>query len=290
MKFRKKLLVGAVAATLALSVFALAGCSNGSSSTSASASASTSASTASDDKVITVGATVPHYDILKDAVAPLLEKEGYELKLTEFTDYVQPNDAVEQGSLDANYFQHISYLNSFNEEKGTHLVSVGYVHYEPFGLYAGKTANIDDLADGAVVAVPDDTTNEARALLLLQQVGLITLKDGADLTATVNDIADNPKNLQIKEVEAANVSHVLADCDLGVINGNYAISAGIDISTALATEASDGVVAEQYGNVLVVKDGNQNSPKIQALYKALTSPEVKQYMEDTYKGAVVPLF
>ena len=287
MKFNKKVLVGAVAATLALSVFALAGCSS-SSSSSASASGSTSA--AGDDKVITVGATVPHYDILTDAVAPLLEKEGYTLKVTEFTDYVLPNTNVEQGELDANYFQHINYLDSFNQENGTHLVSVGYVHYEPFGIYAGKSSSLTDVKDGAVVAVPDDTTNEARALLLLQQEGLITLEDGAGLTATVKDIADNPKNLQIKEVEAANGPHVLADCDFGVINGNYAISAGIDIKSALAVESSEGLVAGQYGNVLVVKDGNQDSPKIQALYKALTSPEVKQYMEDTYKGAVVPLF
>ena len=284
MKFKKTLLVGAVAATLALSAFALAGCSGGSSSSS------TTSTSSSDDKTITVGATVPHYDILKDAVAPLLEKEGYTLKLTEFTDYVQPNNSVEQGELDANYFQHINYLDQFNAENGTHLVSVGYVHYEPFGIYAGKSSSLKDIADGATSAVPDDTTNEARALLLLQQEGLITLKDGAGLTATTNDIAENPKNLQIKEVEAANVSHVLADCDFGVINGNYAISAGIDISSALAVESSEGLVAGQYGNVLVVKDGNQNSEKIQALYKALTSDEVKKYMEETYKGAVVPLF
>lgn len=284
MKFKKTLLVGAVAATLALSAFALAGCSGGSSSNS------TTSTSSSDDKTITVGATVPHYDILKDAVAPLLEKEGYTLKLTEFTDYVQPNNSVEQGELDANYFQHINYLDQFNAENGTHLVSVGYVHYEPFGIYAGKSSSLKDIADGATIAVPDDTTNEARALLLLQQEGLITLKDGAGLTATTNDIAENPKNLQIKEVEAANVSHVLADCDFGVINGNYAISAGIDISSALAVESSEGLVAGQYGNVLVVKDGNQNSEKIQALYKALTSDEVKKYMEETYKGAVVPLF
>lgn len=291
MKFNKKIVAGVVAATLALSVFALAGCSSSSNSASASASASTSASaSASADKTIKIGATVPHYDILKDAVAPLLEKEGYTLDLKEFTDYVLPNTNVEQGELDANYFQHISYLNSFNEENKTHLVSVGYVHYEPFGLYAGKTASLDAIQDGAIIAVPDDTTNEARALLLLQQEGLIKLADGAGLTATTKDIVENPKNLQIKEVEAANVSHVLADCDFGVINGNYAIAAGISIDTALAIESSEGVVAEQYGNVLVVKDGAQNSPKIQALFKALTSPEVKKYMEDTYKGAVVPLF
>ena len=286
MKFNKKVLVSALAATLALSVFALAGCSSGSSSSSTNASSSSS----SDDKVITVGATIPHYDILKDAVAPLLEKEGYTLKVTEFTDYVLPNTNVEEGELDANYFQHINYLDSFNAENGTHLVSVGYVHYEPFGIYAGKSNSLSNVQDGAVIAVPNDTTNEARALLLLQQEGLITVDENAGLTATTKDITSNPKNLQIKEVEAANVPHVLADCDFGVINGNYAISAGLNVNDALAIESSEGLVAGQYGNVLVVKDGNQNTPKIQALYKALTSDEVKKYMEETYKGAVVPLF
>ena len=286
MKFNKKVLVSALATTLALSVFALAGCSSGSSSSSTNASSSSS----SDDKVITVGATIPHYDILKDAVAPLLEKEGYTLKVTEFTDYVLPNTNVEEGELDANYFQHINYLDSFNAENGTHLVSVGYVHYEPFGIYAGKSNSLSNVQDGAVIAVPDDTTNEARALLLLQQEGLITVDENAGLTATTKDITSNPKNLQIKEVEAANVPHVLADCDFGVINGNYAISAGLNVNDALAIESSEGLVAGQYGNVLVVKDGNQNTPKIQALYKALTSDEVKKYMEETYKGAVVPLF
>ena len=169
-------------------------------------------------------------------------------------------------------------------------MSVGYVHYEPFGIYAGKSNSLSNVQDGAVIAVPDDTTNEARALLLLQQEGLITVDENAGLTATTKDITSNPKNLQIKEVEAANVPHVLADCDFGVINGNYAISAGLNVNDALAIESSEGLVAGQYGNVLVVKDGNQNTPKIQALYKALTSDEVKKYMEETYKGAVVPLF
>ena len=180
MKFNKKVLVSALAATLALSVFALAGCSSGSSSSSTNASSSSS----SDDKVITVGATIPHYDILKDAVAPLLEKEGYTLKVTEFTDYVLPNTNVEEGELDANYFQHINYLDSFNAENGTHLVSVGYVHYEPFGIYAGKSNSLSNVQDGAVIAVPDDTTNEARALLLLQQEGFITVYDNGVLYST----------------------------------------------------------------------------------------------------------
>ena len=279
MALKNKAVAFAAAAVLAVGCFGLTACG-----------ASQEASSG-DDKVITVGATpTPHAEVLENAVAPILEEQGYDLQVTVFEDYVQPNTAVESGELDANYFQHINYLDSFNQENGTHLVSVGYVHYEPFGIYAGKSSSLTDVKDGAVVAVPDDTTNEARALLLLQQEGLITLEDGAGLTATVKDIADNPKNLQIKEVEAANVPHVLADCDFGVINGNYAISAGIDIKSALAVESSEGLVAGQYGNVLVVKDGNQDSPKIQALYKALTSPEVKQYMEDTYKGAVVPLF
>ena len=279
-----------VASVLALALAAsLAACGSSTASSAASSAASSEAASA-ETTVLKVGASPsPHAEILEQ-VKPILAEQGIDLQITEFDDYVMPNTAVEDGSLDANYFQHINYLDSFNQENGTHLVSVGYVHYEPFGIYAGKSSSLTDVKDGAVVAVPDDTTNEARALLLLQQEGLITLEDGAGLTATVKDIADNPKNLQIKEVEAANVPHVLADCDFGVINGNYAISAGIDIKSALAVESSEGLVAGQYGNVLVVKDGNQDSPKIQALYKALTSPEVKQYMEDTYKGAVVPLF
>ena len=286
MKFNKKVLVGAVAATLALSVFALAGCS---SSSSSSASASGSASAANDDKVITVGATVPHYDILTDAVAPLLEKEGYTLKVTEFTDYVLPNTNVEQGELDANYFQHINYLDAFNEENGTNLVNAGYVHYEPFGLYAGKSSDLENIADGAKIAVPNDTTNEARALLLLQQEGLITLADGAGVTATTKDIVDNPKNLEIVELEAAQVSHSLQDVDFGIINGNYALEAGLSVADALAVESAEGVAAEQYGNIIAVADGNQDSEKIKALVAACQSDEVAKYIEDTYNGAVVPL-
>ena len=243
------------------------------------------------DKTITVAASsVPHAEILKNVVAGVLADEGYTLKVTEFEDYVQPNKVVEDGQIDANYFQHVNYLESFNKENNTHLKSVGYVHYEPFGLYAGKSKSLADIKDGAKIAVPDDTTNEARALLLLQQEGLIKLADGAGVTATKNDITENPHNIEIVEAEAANVSHVLADVDFGVINGNYALEAGLNVSDALATESSQGESAKQYGNVLVVKDGNQDQEKIKALYSALTSSKVKDYINSTYKNAVVALF
>ncbi|MGN8718134.1 MetQ/NlpA family ABC transporter substrate-binding protein [Ellagibacter isourolithinifaciens] len=283
--FKKK--KAALVATLALGAvlaFGLAGCGAQSASSDKSAGSS-------DDKTITVAATPsPHAEILNDAVKPLLEKEGYTLEVKEFTDYVQPNTVTEEGEVDANYFQHITYLNNFNEEKGTHLVSVADVHYEPFGLYPGKTKSLDALADGATVAVPNDATNEARALLLLQDAGLITLKDDAGINATTNDIVSNPKNLQLKEVEAATVPNIVADVDIACINGNYAIPAGFKTADALATESATSLAAEAYANVLVVKDGNQDSDKIKALVKALTSDEVRTYINDTYAGAVVPVF
>ncbi len=284
LNFKKK--KAALVATLALGAvlaFGLAGCG--------AQDASSDKSASSDDKTITVAATPsPHAEILNDAVKPLLEKEGYTLEVKEFTDYVQPNTVTEEGEVDANYFQHITYLNNFNEEKGTHLVSVADVHYEPFGLYPGKTKSLDALADGATVAVPNDATNEARALLLLQDAGLITLKDDAGINATTNDIVSNPKNLQFKEVEAATVPNIVADVDIACINGNYAIPAGFKTADALATESATSLAAEAYANVLVVKDGNQDSDKIKALVKALTSDEVRTYINDTYAGAVVPVF
>ena len=284
LNFKKK--KAALVATLALGAvlaFGLAGCG--------AQDASSDKSASSDDKTITVAATPsPHAEILNDAVKPLLEKEGYTLEVKEFTDYVQPNTVTEEGEVDANYFQHITYLNNFNEEKGTHLVSVADVHYEPFGLYPGKTKSLDALTDGATVAVPNDATNEARALLLLQDAGLITLKDDAGINATVNDIVSNPKNLQLKEVEAATVPNIVADVDIACINGNYAIPAGFKTADALATESATSLAAEAYANVLVVKDGNQDSDKIKALVKALTSDEVRTYINDTYAGAVVPVF
>ena len=279
---RNKKILGALLAVTALASLGLSGCGGSSSNT---------ATSKEDDKTITVAATpTPHAEILNKAVKPILKKDGYKLVVKEFTDYVQPNTATEEGEVDANYFQHITYLNNFNEEKGTHLVSVANVHYEPFGLYPGKTKSLDALADGATVAVPNDATNEARALLLLQDAGLIKLADGAGINATTNDIVENPKNLKLHEVEAATVPNVVADVDIACINGNYAIPAGFKTSDALATESATSLAAEAYANVLVVKDGNQDSDKIKALVKALTSDEVRTYINDTYAGAVVPVF
>ena len=285
---RIRLLIGALSAAALAGVLALAGCGSSGSGSSSNAGG---AQAGGESKTITVAASpTPHAEILNDAVKPLLEAEGYTLVVQEFTDYVLPNTATEEGEVDANYFQHQPYLDSFNEEKGTHLVSVEAVHFEPFGLYAGKTASLKDLKEGAVVAVPNDTTNEARALLLLEQEGLIKLKDGAGITATTNDIAENPLNLQIKELEAAAIPTVLADVDIACINGNYAQGASLSVEDALATEDATSLAAQTYANVLVVKDGNQNSEAIQTLAKALVSDEVKSYIEKTYDGAVVPVF
>ena len=243
-----------------------------------------------DDKTITVGATpAPHCEILEIA-KEVMAKDGFTLEIKEFNDYVIPNDSVEEGELDANYFQHITYMNSFNAEHGTHLVSVAGIHYEPFGLYAGKCASLAELADGAQIAVPNDSSNEARALLLLQQEGLITLKEGVGLAATKSDIIDNPHNYEIVEMDAHLLPSTLQDVDMAVINGNYAIDAGLKVSDAVAVEAADGAAAEAYVNVLTVKEGNENNAAVQALIKALQSAEVKAFIEETYDGAVVPLF
>ncbi len=242
------------------------------------------------DKTIKVGASVtPHAEIL--AVAKeILAEQGYTLEIVEYTDYVLPNTATESGELDANYFQHQPYLTNFNAENGTHLVSVVAVHYEPFGIYAGKTSSLDDLKDGATVAVPNDSTNEARALLLLQDAGLITLKDGVGMGAKITDIASNPKNLQISEIAAAQLPRSLADVDIAVINGNYALEGGLKVKDALLTEKADSEAAQTYANILVVKEGNENLPKIKALAEALTSQKVKDFINSTYDDAVLPIF
>ncbi len=248
-------------------------------------------SSSKEDKTITVAASpTPHAEILTNAVKPLLEKEGYTLEVKEFTDYVQPNTVTEEGEVDANYFQHKPYLDNFNTEKGTHLVSVEGVHFEPMGIYSKKLTNLSELKDGATVAVPNDATNEARALLLLQDQGLITLKDGAGIEATPNDIVSNPKNLSFKELEAATVPNVIDDVDIAIINGNYAAPAGFKTSEALASESAQSLAAQTYANILVVKEGNENSDKIKALAKALNSDEVRDYITKTYDGAVVAVF
>lgn len=263
---------------------------SGDSSAAGSSEAGSSAAAATGDKVITVGASPsPHAEILEAAKAAL-KAEGYELKVVEYTDYVQPNLALESKSLDANYFQHLPYLENFNKERGTKLVSVAAIHYEPFGIYAGKSKDLKSLPDGAKIAVPNDVTNEARALLLLADQGLITLKDNTDINATKQDIVENPHNIEIVEVEAAQVPRSLQDVDFGVVNGNFAIASGLNVADALATEAADSVAAKTYANIVVVREGDENSEKTQALVKALTTAEIKQFIENKYQGAVVPIF
>ena len=243
------------------------------------------------DKVITVAASpTPHAEILK-AAAKVLEKDGWTLEVKEYSDYVVPNNVVEDGEIDANYFQHQPYLDTFNAENGTHLVSVAQVHYEPFGIYAGTKSSIADLEDGDEIAIPNDGSNRARALLLLEANGIITLKEGVGMEATALDIVENPKNVEIVEMEAAQIAGVRDSVALAVINGNYALNAGLNAGTdAIATEDPNSVSAQTYANVLVVKEGNENTEKTQALVKALTSQEVKDYINETYSGAVVPIF
>ena len=290
MKMKKRLFALALSVVTCLS---LAACGGGSkapaaSSTSADAAASAATSTPASGTTLKVGATpAPHAEILEQ-VKPILAKEGITLDIVEYNDYNTPNDAVEDGSLDANYFQHITYMNNYNKDNGTHLVSVAEVHYEPFGLYAGKTASIADLPDGAQIAVPNDATNEARALLLLQSNGLIKLKDGAGLTATRRDIAENPKKLKIEEIEAAQLVRALPDVDLAIINGNYAILGGLKVADALSAEKADSIAATTYANILAVRAGDENRPELKALIDALKSDQVKEFMTKKYEGAVVP--
>ena len=244
-----------------------------------------------DNTTITVAASsTPHAEIL--AVAKeVLAKDGWTLNVTEYADYVVPNNVVEDGEMDANYFQHQPYLDTFNAENGTHLVTVAAIHYEPFGIYAGTKSAIADLAAGDKIAVPNDGSNRARALLLLEAQGLIKLTEGVGMEATVLDIAENALGLEIYEMEAAQIAGVLDSVAMGVINGNYALAAGLNAGTdALATEDAASISATTYANILVVKEGNENNAKIEALKKALLSQEVKDFINNTYSGAVVPIF
>lgn len=230
----------------------------------------------------------PHAEILEEA-KKILKDKGWDLQIQVFDDYVQPNNVVEGGDFDANYFQHIPYLEQFNKEKGTHLVNAGGIHYEPFGIYPGTKKKLDELAEGDTIAVPNDTTNEARALLLLEANGIIKLKDGAGLTATVKDIAENPKNVKIQELEAAQVPRVKDEVAFVVLNGNYALQAGFSVSKdSIAYEKSDSEAAKTYVNVIAVKKGNENKPGIKALVEVLKSDEIKKFINDKYDGAVVP--
>lgn len=244
------------------------------------------------EKIVVGASSTPHAEIL-EAVSGELEALGYELEIKIFDDYVMPNLALADGEIDANYFQHEPYLLNFNAENGTDLVSAAAIHYEPMGIYGGSKSSLDELAEGDIIAVPNDGTNEARALLLLQDQGLITLKEGIDAsteTATILDIAENPQNLEIVEMEAKNIPHSLPDVAFAVINGNYALQAGLTGNDALASESADSDAAQTYANILAVRAGEEDSAKTQALVTALTSETCRQFIEETYSGAVVPIF
>ena len=285
----KKLLTVTLSALLALSL--LSGCGSSNTESTSDTGSETSSETSGETTTLKVGASItPHAEILEQC-KPILEEQGIELEIVEYTDYVQPNTAVEEGDLDANYFQHVNYLNWFNEDYGTHLVSACTVHYEPFGIYGGKISSLDELKDGDEIIVPNDGSNETRALLLLQDAGLIKLKDGIDPTsdATKLDITENPKNLDIQEIAAEQLPRSLADVDLAVINGNYALQADLNAAEdSLITENPD--YAKVYVNVVACRSGEENSDKIQALKKAMQSDDVKKYVDETYKGAVVTVF
>ncbi|SFI38905.1 D-methionine transport system substrate-binding protein [Pseudobutyrivibrio sp. OR37] len=268
---------------------ALVGCGSAAeTNTGATGESSTATENTKELETITVAASAtPHAEIL-EAAKDALKEQGYDLQVAVFDDYVQPNEVVESGEFDANYFQHVPYLNSFNEEHGTHLVDAGDIHYEPFGIYPGTKSSLDDVAEGDVIAIPNDTTNEARALLLLQDNGLLTLKDGVGLEATVNDITENPYNLDFEELEAAQVARVVGEVAYVVLNGNYALEAGYSVAKdSIAYEASDSVAAETYVNIIAVAEGHENDAKIKALVSVLRSDDIKKFIEDTYDGAVV---
>ncbi len=297
---KKKVL--ATIAVLALSVSVLAGCSSESSeeevvedpgvgpAEETEEQAEEGEKEAKEDlETITVAASpTPHAEILAHVKDELAE-EGYDLQVTEFEDYVQPNEVVESGDFDANYFQHIPYLEEYNEEHGTHLVNAGGVHYEPMGIYPGTKSSLDDIEEGDTIAVPNDTTNEARALLLLQDNGILTLKEGTGLEATVVDIEENPYNVTFQEMEAAQVPRVIDEVAFAVINGNYALDAGLTgDKAAFIYESADSEAAQTYVNVIAVLEGHENDAKIVALVNALTSEETQKWIEDEYQGSVLP--
>ncbi len=289
--------------TAALAAGALAGCGSSTAATTAAATTAAAEETAAagsettaaaeDEAVesvsIKIGASPsPHAEIL-EAAKDALAAKGVDIEVVTYNDYVQPNLAVENGEIEANYFQHQPYLDDFNAENGTHIVSVGTIHYEPFGIYAGKSSDLSDIQDGAQIAVPNDTTNEARALQLLQANGIITLKDGAGLTATKQDIVENPHNVEILEVEAAQIPRSVDSVDFACMNGNYAIEAGFKPSDALAQEASDSEAAQTYGNVVAVAEENKDAAWAKTLVEVLKSQEIKDYITSTYEGGVIPM-
>jgi len=289
MKNIKKLL--AVVLVVALALGALAGCQKDEQNNIEVKTPEAPATTEveSKGKIIVAASPTPHAEILAQIVSDLKEK-GYELEITEFSDYVQPNLVLESGDVDANFIQHQPYLDDFNKEQGTHIVPVAVVHYEPLGLYPGKSKDLASISDGASIAVPNDTTNEARALLLLEANGLIKIKEGAGLLATKNDIVENPHNIDIVELEAAQVSRVVGEVDFVVLNGNYALAAGFNVATdSVAKEEQESEAAQTYANILCVKEGDENREDIKALVEALKSEKVKKFIADTYKGAVIAI-
>ena len=286
----KKIALSVAAFTLTFSLAACGGADQSADVQTQEASvAGGSSDGAAETTTIKVGANLtPHSEILEQAKA-ILAEEGINLEVVAIEDSVTPNTGVIEGSLDANYFQHVPYLEQFNLENGSDLVSIGAIHYEPFGIYAGKTTDLADLPDGAVIAVPNNVTNEARALLLLQQEGLLTLKDDAGINATVEDIVDNPKNIELKELAPEQLVAALPDVDVAVINGNYAIEGGLHVSEALAVEANDGLAAVTYGNIIATTPDKANDPALLKLVEVLQSEAISTYINDTYDGAVVPL-
>lgn len=290
MKNMKKIL----AFTMAFALTALtAGCGQKAETESTSdtqAAKDSSSETASDEAVtIKIGASpAPHAEIL-ESIKPILEEQGVILEIQEFTDYVLPNKALDAGDIDANYFQHLPFLEKFNEENGTDLISAAAIHFEPLGVYPGKTADVDALPEKASIAVPNDPTNEARALLLLEKLGLLTMKEDAGLESTPLDIVENPKNIDFEEVEAAQLPNVLPDVDVAVINGNYSVSAGIQ-DTVLTTEDKESEAAQKFANIIAVRAGDEERPEIQKLVAALQSEEVAKFISEKYNGTVIPVF
>lgn len=280
----KKTKILFIALAAALVVGALAGCGSSNSSNGGG-----SAAAEGDTVTLKVGASLtPHAEILEEA-KPILAKEGVDLEIVKIEDTVTPNTGLAEGSLDANYFQHQPFLDDFNKENGTDLVSAGSIHYEPFGIYAGKTKSLDELPDGAVVAVPNNVTNEARALLLLEQEGIIKLKDDAGIKATAADIVENPKNITFQEIAPEQLVRALPDVDVAVINGNYAIEGGLHVKDALAVESDQGIAAQTYANIIAVRSEDKDNEAVKKLIEVLKSDEIKQFITDKYEGAVVPI-
>lgn len=267
----------------AAAVLGLAACSTGGKDDASSEVA--------EKTVLTVGASsTPHAEILEQVKDDLAAK-GYELDIKVFDDYVLPNTALNDGDLDANFFQHLPYLENFNKEHGIDLVSVGGVHFEPLGIYPGKADSLEAITKGGKVAIPNDATNGARALLLLEAAGLIKLKDGADITATSKDIVENPKELEIVELDASQVARAVQDVDVAVVNANYALEAGFDVEKdALESEGKESEAAQTYANIIVVKAENKDSEAVKALVEAVQSEKIRTFINETYKGAVVPVF